>query len=78
VCPSVHGNIILVRLEGKVELLPIMDDIDSDEKVSRLELVLSKERVEVVGWLQEHAKIGIRPEIRNRSDSPEEDRRRIR
>jgi hypothetical protein len=57
VCPSVHGNIILVGLEGKVELLPVIDDIGSDEKVSRFLLVLSQERVEVVGWLYgKHAK----------------------
>jgi hypothetical protein len=47
----VHGNIVLVRLEGNVELPPVTDDIDTDEKVGRLELVLSKERVEIIGWL---------------------------
>jgi hypothetical protein len=45
-----HGNIILV-LESNVELLPIIDDIAPDVKVSRLDLVLLKECVKVIGWL---------------------------
>ena len=45
-----HGHIILV-LESNIELLPVCDDIGSDVKVSRLDLVLLKERVEVIGWL---------------------------
>jgi hypothetical protein len=40
----VHGNIILV-LEGSVELVPVIDNINSDVKVSRPDLVLFKERV---------------------------------
>jgi hypothetical protein len=51
-----HGNIILV-LESNVELLPIIDDIASDVKVSRLDLVLLKECVEVIGWLYKHVKM---------------------
>lgn len=57
-----HGNVILVRLEGEVELPPVIEDVDSDEKVSRPLLVLSKERVEVVGRLIKKCKDGIRPE----------------
>jgi hypothetical protein len=45
------GNIILVCLEGSVELIPIRNNIDSDVKVSRLDFILFKERVEVIGWL---------------------------
>jgi hypothetical protein len=45
-----HGNIILV-LESKIELLPVIDDIDSDVEVGRPDLVLLKECVKVIGWL---------------------------
>lgn len=51
-----HGNIILV-LESNVELLPIIDDIASDVKVSRLDLVLLQECVKVIGWLYKHVKM---------------------
>jgi hypothetical protein len=52
-----HGNIILV-LESNIELLPVCDDIGSDVKVSRLDLVLLKECVKVIGWLDKHVKMG--------------------
>ncbi len=52
-----HGNIILVCLESGIELLPISDDIVPDEKVSRLDIVLFKERVKVIGWLCKYAKM---------------------
>jgi hypothetical protein len=51
-----HGNVILV-LESKIELLPVSEDIDSDVKVSRPDLVLLKERGKVIGWLYKHAKM---------------------
>jgi hypothetical protein len=51
-----HGNIILV-LESNVELLPIIDDIASDVKVSRLDLVLLKECGKGIGWLYKHVKM---------------------
>jgi hypothetical protein len=51
-----HGNIILV-LESNIELLPVTEDIDSDVKVSRPDLVLLKECVKVIGWLYKHAKM---------------------
>lgn len=57
-CPSVHRNIILVRLESNVELSPVIDDIASDVKVGRLDLVLSKECVKIIGWLDEHVNMG--------------------
>jgi hypothetical protein len=53
-----HGDIILVCLESNIELLPISDDIGSDEKVSRPDIVLFEERVKVIGWLCKHAKMG--------------------
>ena len=57
-CPSMDGNIILVCLESNIELLPIIDDMPSDEKVSRPDSVLLKKCVEVIGWLYKHGKIG--------------------
>jgi hypothetical protein len=47
-----HGNIILV-LESNVELLPVCEDINSNVKVSRPNLVLLKKCVKVIGWLYE-------------------------
>ena len=52
-----HGNIILV-LESNIELLPVLDDVGSNVKVSRPDLVLLKERVKVIGWLYKHVKMG--------------------
>lgn len=52
-----HGNIILV-LESKIEFLIVSEDIDSDVKVSRPDLVLLKECGKVIGWLYKHAKMG--------------------
>jgi len=51
-----HGNITLV-LESSIEFLPVIDDIAPDVKVSRLDLVLLKKRVEVIGWLYKHVKV---------------------
>ncbi len=51
-----HSNVTLV-LESNVELLPVTDDVGSDEKVSRLDLVLLQECVEVIGWLCKHVKM---------------------
>ena len=53
-----YGNIILVCLESNIELLPIIDNVPSDEKVSRPDLVLLKKCVEVIGWLYKYGKIG--------------------
>lgn len=47
-----HGNIILVCLICNIELVPIIDDIDTDEEVGRLDLILLKKSVEVTGWLK--------------------------
>jgi hypothetical protein len=52
-----HCNIILV-LESNIELIPVLDDIDSNVKVSRPDLVLLKECVKAIGWLYEHVKMG--------------------
>jgi hypothetical protein len=51
-----HSNVILV-LESNIELLPVIDYIASDVKVSRPDLVLLKECVEVIGWLYKHVKM---------------------
>jgi hypothetical protein len=51
-----HGNIILV-LKGNIELLPVSDDIASDVKVSRLDLVLLEECGKVIGCLYKHVKM---------------------
>lgn len=48
-----HGNSIIV-LESNVELLPIIEDVDSDVKVSRRDVILFEERIEVIGWLYKH------------------------
>jgi hypothetical protein len=51
-----HGNIILV-MESNIELLPVIDDIDSNVKVCRPDLVLLKERGEAIGWLNKHVTV---------------------
>lgn len=62
-----HGNIILV-LESNVELLPVVDDIGSDVKVSRPNLVLLEECVKVIGWLYKQVKMGIRTQTRHKKE----------
>jgi hypothetical protein len=48
-----HSDIILVYLEGSVELVPVREDISSDVKVSCLDVILVEECVEVIRWLYE-------------------------
>lgn len=62
-----HGNIILV-LESNVELLPVVDDIDSDVKVSRPDLVLLKKCVKVIGWLYKQLRMGVRTQTRHKKE----------
>lgn len=38
-----HGDVILVGLEGSIKCLPIGDDINSDEEVSRPEIIRLEE-----------------------------------
>jgi len=52
-----HSDIILV-LESNIELLPVIDDIGSDVKVSRFDLVLFKECGKVIRCLYKHVKMG--------------------
>jgi len=50
-----HGHIIVV-LESNIEFFPIIDDVASDVKVSRLDLVLLNKCGESIGCLYEHVK----------------------
>ena len=49
--PCMHCDVILVGLEGRVELVPIVENIRPDKEVGRLDLILSKERIEAIRWL---------------------------
>jgi hypothetical protein len=51
VIPGMYGDVILIDLEGGVEFLPVPDDILTDEKVRRLDLILLQEGEEVIGCL---------------------------
>lgn len=66
--PSVHGNIILVCLEGHIEFIRIRDDVDSDVKVSCPDVILVKEFVEAIGWLYKHVKTGIRTPLKSQKE----------
>ena len=46
-----HCDIILVGLECRVELVPIVEDVHPDKEVGRLDLILSKECIEGIAWL---------------------------
>ena len=77
--PSMHGEIILVCLEGHEELVRIRDDIHSDVKMSCPDAILVKKFVQVIGWLYKHMRMGIKTPSkaqRNGNDSLEEDRHR--
>jgi hypothetical protein len=73
-----NGNIILVCLEGDIELLPIHEDVRSDVKMSCRDFILMKECVEVIGWLCKHVKISNQNSDEEKNDSLEEDRHRTR
>jgi hypothetical protein len=47
-----HGDILVV-LEGKIELGPMIHDVHPDVEVGCLNLVLGQEIVEAIGWLCE-------------------------
>jgi hypothetical protein len=49
--PCVHRNIILIGLEGRIELVPIVEDVRPDKEVGRPDLILSKECIEAIRWL---------------------------
>lgn len=51
VSPGVHCDIILVG-EGKVELIPVLDDIDADVKMGRSDVVLCKECIQLIRRLK--------------------------
>ena len=50
--PGVDRDIILV-LEGDVEFLPILDDIDTDVEVGCSDLILEKECIQLIGRLEQ-------------------------
>lgn len=49
--PGVHGNVVVELLEGPEELLRVVEDVDTDEEVGRMDLVLLQEVVQPVGRL---------------------------
>lgn len=51
--PGVYRDIILISLEGDVEFLPVLDDIDADVEVGRSDLVLAKECIQPIGRLKQ-------------------------
>lgn len=55
--PGMHRNVILIRVERMKKYLRIVDDIDPDEKMRRLQVVRLKEGIQRLRWLESNAKM---------------------